>query len=354
MIVIVFLLTILSAGCSDDDNTLEKLRSKEHSSYFVEPGESTTTVTITEPEPSSDKGKNTDLDSPVVYVFIITHVEEPDGTSNNPDFVADEDVFHFQRSMVLEYAEMLYNEGAKLNYQSDWNFLQAMLLYDDGENTNGKNLAQYLAEDLHFAVDPHAHESKYNYADVAYLITQVLEDDSPPQVAGGGIYYPISSSKIDHLNSKIQGKVYDYTWSPDILLSGGTLFHQGEDAEVSGVWNPASSKEYFTHDENKAATVGTYTGDVKGILYLLELAQKGELDSNKIYTASLNYHQRNIDSSADIEEIRKEIELIKEADEGHIIVFATMQEIVEDWKEKYNSAPNILYAENYDVPGDWK
>ena len=118
-----------------------------------------------------------------IYVSIVMHNEEP-VSGQYPDFVHDEAAFWLQRDAVVVFADMLYANDVMFNYQSDWCFLQAALLYDTGTpSTNWKNILRYLKEDLGFEVDAHAHETQYNYADVNYLIQSL--GVVPSATAGG-------------------------------------------------------------------------------------------------------------------------------------------------------------------------
>jgi hypothetical protein len=47
-----------------------------------------------------------------------------------PDFVKNEAAFRVHRDVLIRFADMLYAEGIKYDYQSDWNFLLAAIMYD--------------------------------------------------------------------------------------------------------------------------------------------------------------------------------------------------------------------------------
>src|SRR3990170_3012352 len=101
---------------------------------------------------------------PPVYVTIVSHNEEPLG--GRPDYTADLAYYLQNRDLVKLLAETIASRGATYNFQSDWNYLKAVAMYDVGTvttNTAGKNIVRWMREDLGVEVDPHAHETQYNY-----------------------------------------------------------------------------------------------------------------------------------------------------------------------------------------------
>lgn len=283
-------------------------------------------------------------DYPVIYATVFTHVEQPNG-KETPDFLADEEAFWEARELVVTFAEMLYEKGVAYDFQSDWNFLAAALEYDQGtESTNGKNFLRYLAEDLNVSVDPHNHtgQSEYNSADVAYLIDALGVE--PSGVVGGFIAAPLSESILEDYWEPVEGNVYDYTWSAEILWGGGTGLHQGdeEDLWASGVWKVGSAEDFLTHDENAPLpVVGHWQTDWEGLDDLLEKQAAGELEMDQIYTISIDAHQKKLSSSF-IEEFAAAIDSYQAVvDEGQL-QWATFPEVVEIWETQYDSVPSIL------------
>ncbi len=86
---------------------------------------------------------------------------------------------------------------------------------------------QYLKQDLGFEIDPHAHETTYSYADVAYLIEQLGVE--PSHLPGGLLADPPEKSKLEYLWEPIQGRQYPSSiWQADFLWGGGTGNHVNE------------------------------------------------------------------------------------------------------------------------------
>lgn len=283
-------------------------------------------------------------EDPMIYVSVFTHAEQ-ENDAETPDFVEDEAAFWEQRALVIEFAEMLYEKGVRYDYQSDWNFLEAALKYDEGtEETNGKNFLRYLAEDLDVSIDPHNHsgQSKYNYADVAYLIDALGVE--PSGVVGGFLVLPVENSMIETLWTPLKGNVYDYTWQAEILWGGGTEGHVGDDAlRISGVWRPAGADAFTTHDpEAPLAVVGNYVSTWEDLDNLLAAQEDGTLENGKMYTISIDAHQKNL-SEEFIQEFAEQIDAHQSsAEEGHL-VWATIPEAYEAWTTLYEESPSQYF-----------
>jgi len=295
-----------------------------------------------EPDPEPDPDPVPD-DAPPIYVSIVCHNEEP---PQYPDFVNDEPAFWEQRNSLVSFADMLYGEGVRFNYQSDWNFLLAATMYDGGTpSTNGKNFLRYLKEDLDFEIDPHAHETQYNYADVAYLIGALGVPVS--HTTGGCIAYPPESSKVEYFREPLTGWMYpDHTWQAEILWGGGTYYHQNEEELwVSGIWKPKDNENFLVHDENAPLPlVGGYKNKPEtwlGLNDLLEKQQNGELEDGRIYTATVLAFQDNMLHPAFIQEFQQQIQGLSEYTDGGLIKWVGLAEVIDIWETEHDSEPNL-------------
>jgi len=209
-----------------------------------------------------DKENNTDLllgtaallysfnSSPAIYITIVSHNE----TDSRYDYYNTESGYLQMRNAIISMAQLFSRYGAQYHFQPDWRFLEAAKLYEtpaNMANTNNKNILRYLKEDLGHHVDPHSHESGgYNYADVAYLISQFGVD--PGDIVGGFIQSSSDPSQI--IWEKFRNPVYPlkysssgYSWGAHVLWGGGTMFHLGEDYR-SGLIRPSSADNFFTHN----------------------------------------------------------------------------------------------------------
>lgn len=265
------------------------------------------------------------------------HNEEPlEGIY--PDFVNNEEEFKKHRAVLLPFVNMLKEENVMFNYQSDWNFLQAIAAFDSGEGTGGKNILKYI-KDLGFEVDPHAHETSYNYADVAYLINQLGVPTS--NTVGGFIAIPPEDSKIEYFQDPITGWNYDYTWQAEILWGAGS-YHHTNDPFVSGVWCPKDNDNFYEHDPTKLPHIGGYNLGHKGVELLLEKSLSGELDPEKIYTIDIPLGQMNLLGGGFIEDQRRQIKNLKEMDTNGLLQWVGMKQVIEIWQQEYGSQPNLL------------
>lgn len=308
------------------------------------PVRSTTVETPTETSITTTLTDNGDATIPTIYVSLVTHNEEPNGTATHPDFTNDEVEFWTQRDAVVAFANMLYENQVGYNWQSDWNFLLAATMFDNGTpSTNGKNIVRYLSEDLGMSLGPHAHESTYTYADVAALITEL--GVTPNGVVGGFLVSPKFRSKLEYLRNAVHGNVYDFTWTPRILWGGGSPSHVN-DAQVSGVWRPTNTQNFLTHDPNGTLpNVGTYLSTWDGVDELLALQAAGKLTPGKIYTATVMVSQQSMVTGDAHDDVTTHLaELEDEIADGRV-VFADIDTVVKIWEERYDSVPNIYRAE---------
>jgi len=274
---------------------------------------------------------------PPILVSIVTHNEEP-LSGAYPDFVNDEPAFWQHRNALVQFVDMLYANGVMFNYQSDWNFLRAVALYDTGTpGTNGKNVVRYIKEDLGFEVDPHAHETQYNYADVAYLIEAL--GVTPSHTVGGFRAEPPEDSKLEYLWQPITGAQYPtYTWQAEILWGGATLFHQNEESLwVSGVWKPQDKHHFLEH---AAAAPLPYVGGYgRKCDPLIQKQQDGELEEDKIHTCTMFVGQNNLLLPGYIQSFEQQIQAL---DAAGNVRWMGLAEVINLWETEYGSEPNIL------------
>ena len=191
--------------------------------------------------------------TPPLYLTFVSHNEE--GLQpGQPDYLNNQPVYLQNRVAIRQLAQVMKSKNAMWNFQSDWNFLQAVARYDTGAvvgNTNGKNIVRWLVEDMGFEADPHAHETQYNYGDVAYLHTQLGVTSS--KNVGGFLYDPPDNAqRWEQHEAGTWGLVYpSYFWKPDNLWGAATYLHQGNDDASTGVWKPKDRYNFYVHDSTK-------------------------------------------------------------------------------------------------------
>jgi hypothetical protein len=291
---------------------------------------------------SSPNDSENPPDEPTIYVSIVTHSEDTQ-SPGTPDFAASESATLQERDGVIAFAQMLSEHGAKYDWQSDWNFLLGLLAWDEGSSeTNGKNLAEYLVEDLGMSADPHSHQHNgYNYADVAYLLREL--GVTPSGIVGGFIAAPESSSEYDDLSSTLKGSQYpSYSWTPTALWGGGTGLHINESAQwASGIWIPTSEADLYTPATEGTPIIGRYDGDFNGLDDLLEKQAAGELEAGNMYTITITTNQNMLTDDYIAEFETKIATYADEAAAGNI-VWVTLPEALSIWETQYQSNPTIL------------
>jgi hypothetical protein len=268
-----------------------------------------------------------------IYATVIMHNEEPN-SGRYPNFVEDEEAFWLHRDAVVEFATRLTKAGGSFHYQSDWTFLLAATMFDNGTpSTNDKNFLRYLKEDLGVMIDPHAHEKTYSYADVVYLIEQLGVESS--HTVGGFIGAPAESSKLEYFWRPIQGDVYKgEVWKPEILWGAGTSNHKNEEELwISGIWKPSGNDEFTTHDDRaKLPHVGGFKTDFTGLDVLLKAQEDGELEEGKIWTMNIFEGQTSIVEPGEIDRFIEEFETYKENVDNGDLVWTDMETMVDLWE----------------------
>ncbi len=288
-----------------------------------------------------------------IYLTIVSHNEEP-ASGRYPDFLANETVFWEHRAAILKFAEAVTAAGAKYDWQSDWNFLKAVAKYDHGTtDTAGKNIVQYLSEDLGVEVDPHAHESTYNYADVAYLIQQLGVE--PSHVVGGFLVSPIADSKVEYFWNPLTSTVdSNYTWQAELLWGGGSPNHVSDYA-IAGMWRPSSAEEYLTHrPDAPLPNIGTYTSSWDGVDDLLTKQASGELPSNLMYTVSIMVNQDAMTDPTTIDETVTAIHQYDDAIASGEVQWINLADALTIWQDQYDSVPNIYQDSSINKPTNQK
>ncbi len=228
----------------------------------------------------------------VVRVVVFTHIEDntPAGQLPSP---GSSTAYLGLRDNLIQVAELAQARGLPWVLQPDWKFLEAALLYEDAATmatTGGKNLLQYLHEDLGVAIDPHSHENGgYNYTDVAYLLEQLGVGGST--VIGGHIWDP-SLPEFQHwerFRDPVAGLKYpSASWRGDILIGAGTPNHVN-DPLVSGLWHPKDPEHFFEDDPaGNIVAVGAWHDDLAGVDELVALYADGTVPPTTLLTASWN------------------------------------------------------------------
>ena len=284
-----------------------------------------------------------------IFVHIVSHNEEASAYDTNAL------LFERERTQVVAFARMLYTNGVKYDWQSDWRYLAGMTNFDrlGHADTGGTNLAAWLQQHLGFSVDPHAHETTRSYADVVHLYR--LNGVEPSGVVGGFIAGPPASSIYDRVSTVITGYVYpSVTWQPRILWGGGSGLHRDEtNLWCSGVRLPRGRDHFMEHSPSgRLPCVGHYGNrDVRwtNLARLIEFRAQGRLCSNRMYTCLIMCNQPEL-TAPFVASFEATLQQFKT---NANLRWVTIPEIVEAWSNEFGAAPNVFpYAYHYDADED--
>lgn len=318
-----------------------------------------------------------------LYVNFFTHNEERDYCTgrtsdvycyfppalpgSQPCGYQDQTVFLKLRGYLKELADTVRSGGAKWNWESDWVFLAGVRAFDKGDAaTSGKNIVKWIAENNNSAIeiDAHAHESTYNYADVAYMLDSL--GGKPSKVVGGFTWNFTQGNNtytwMDFDNGIKGWKYPNFTWKPDILWgAAGYNRRRGQtdhayDVETPGIWQPRDTSEtgFKSHDPSKrliflgngygkandsSKTAEQIAGEI--IAFADSLKQGTKPPAGRLYSYSIDLHQKFWACPGYAARTAKVIELLKPYVQQGRIIWATNTEKVTAWKAQYKSQPNL-------------
>lgn len=256
------------------------------------------------------------------------------------------------RAALVSIAHTIAAGGATYDFQTDWEYMNAVAQWDDAsitQSTGGSNVIAYLARfaPANVAVHAHSHENLgYNYADVAYMVESMTGLPST-NLVGGYIAAPATSANWERFRQPMQGaRNPSYTWRPTILWGGGSGNHRN-DPSASGVWRPRSHADFYTDDPSQSlVNVGAYSfasNDVSGAVDVVTRLVNGQLEPDRLYTATIMLEQCNMDIDPSIAALVSAVinaaaPFVARGD----IVFSTLPNTVRAWREEYGSSPSVL------------
>jgi len=279
-----------------------------------------------------DAGQS-DTESYPVYVSIVLHYEE--------SFVQTKPYFFQQRNDLIDLAQYLREQDITLNLGPDWAFMTAIQSFEDDAmraETGGKNILRYISEDLGHEIDPHAQEHAYNYADVAYMISELGIE--PSNIASGLVVDPPKDSKYDYLCSAIEADHFNYTWQAEWLWGDATSGHVN-DTSASGIWRPANQFNFYQNDDGAPLPcIGKYTNDIEGVYDLIERISNGAIEPGHMYTAAIFISQGDVAEM--LQELQSNMAVLKQYEASGQLRFVSLQEAGEIWLAEY-SGKGYLY-----------
>lgn len=322
-----------------------------------------------------------------LYINLNTHAEEndrdPQGITLN--YSANQAQYAQYRALVKQIADMVRSKGAKWNYQSDWNFLDGALKYDRGDaSTNSKNLFRWMAEDNNgqIQLDPHAHETRYNYADVAKMLDSVSPVVKASKNVGGFTWNgPMAASSLmgmtvrgyswDSLGKGLQGRVFrTYTWKAEVLLGGASynprtmMTSHGNDLNHSGAWRPrdTTATGYKVHTCTAALAnlgvggdalltdSGSVESDVASVMANIRATIAAmRANRGKFFVMQIQTNQRAFTRAGYMEKIGRILDSVNVLVRTGQVKWATHTEKATAWRTLYNEKPNFYpYTDGID------
>jgi hypothetical protein len=222
--------------------------------------------------------------------------------------------------------------------------------YDTEElmaSTRGKNIVKWMVEDLGFEADPHAHETKYNYADVAYLHTQLGVE--PSGNVGGFLFDPPDNPQgWEQHEEGLKGRVYPaYFWKADQIWGAGTSQHRGNDEKAHGVWKPADRHNFFEHDPSRRLV---YIGgncyswmarpapNVSAVHEAVAAISSGEVPRDGFYTANIFIAQARLNERV-VARVAADLDALGPLVRQGKIVWSSLTETANRWRTEHDGKP---------------
>ncbi len=351
-------------GCSDTLSRLQFWTYKPHRSLI-----GTANHEMIASVPSSTKSR---LLATPIYVTVYSHNEE-DGPWALLESSAE--LYAQYRSHLIQKVRLIHERGAALSWQTDYSVLRAMLRHEKGhllQETNNKSVLRWIAEDMGVEVAPHGHLSKYNYADLADLISQL--GVTPAPVIGGFALYHCAPGQDppyvqrnwpQELEIQSDGVICgrnspSVNWRPRILVQPAMIGHVFDEFS-SGVWRTDLSSYMLDHKENGPFIVigqgyPHYTENLgrhhaggspvraSSGQYIRDLAMKIQADPvmhGMIYTASIHTVDYpmlgNVSTYAGLKKSLDDISgLVQESQ----VIFMNYSDIASLWMDRYNGSAN--------------
>lgn len=293
--------------------------------------------------------------TPKLYLNFVTH--------NEGNYTYSSATYTSTRDQLTQMAQLCQSKGAKWHLQSDYKLLEAVIAYDKGSvttNTNGQNILQYLTQTYPSTMrcDPHSHEEKYNYSDIAYLFSSLGVD--PGTIIGGYLYDTIVNGQDWQLfQNPVAGLYYpSYSWAAEIFWGAASWKHIA-DPEYYGIWKPKSMTDFYSHDStnqlivygvgcrleiNATSTISEILGTLKPIL---DAIQNGNATSNGFYTTNIFFQESCLSNSSFLNSTLPELmDSINNYVAKGQMEWMFIQDVVAKWKLDYNSQPFLFSCDS--------
>lgn len=284
--------------------------------------------------------------TPKLYVSIVSHNEDNIGYNTSSSYLNG-------RNALKTFGTAVKAKNAKWNFGSDYKMLKAALKWDTGSvitSTSGKNIVKYLKEDQGIDVDPHSHESKYNYGTIAWLITQL--GVTPSKVMSGFLWNSAQNGHwwYDYQSSCVSDSIPSYTWYPESLWGAGSPSHVS-DPEYWGLWKPKDVAGFTTHQSSnnlvfvgqgckiKVDDTSQVMVAVNRIKDAIQKIQSGIAPSSGIYYTSIFFSEGDLPKTGVITKLSTIIDSLNIYVSQGKLEWKSITEVVNFWKTTYANQP---------------
>lgn len=192
-----------------------------------------------------------------------------------------------------------------------------------------------MQEDLGVEIDPHAHESKFNYADVAFLIESL--GITPSNNVGGFLYDPPDNPQgWEQHREGIYGLFFpNYFWRADALWGASTSNHSGRDDESSGIWRPQDRYNFYVDEPSERLIyIGNCMHTQEAVMKILNEIRSGRAPSDGFYTASIMMIQ-DFMTDEEILQLGAFIDSLSDEVASGLVRWTTLSEMAEIWRSEY-------------------
>lgn len=284
-----------------------------------------------------------------LYLNFVMHNEENDKNASNQYYDQSQIYFMDSRAVLKEFADTIVANNAAWNCESDWRFLDAVIKWDNHLGTGNQNIIEWLNAQAGIEIDPHAHQTSHNYADVAYLIDSC--GVTPSNNVGGFLYDTIIGGHnwCDMQNGITAQLPPFHVWHPDVLWGGGSVNH-GNDVNDYGAWKPDTLHNFFQHNASRHLVfIGNgcspVLSDTSSVSYIVnQITQMatyintGMFPMNGFYCATIMTNLRDM-NSAGIQKVSQVIHQLQPLIDNGEIVWANTSNKKSIWESTYNSQP---------------
>lgn len=290
---------------------------------------------------------------PKLYINLVSHNEE------NYTYLANSPSFYSVRTKIKTLANLVTIKGAKWHLGSDHILLRAAIAYDTGivqGTTGGMNILKYITSSYpnNVECDPHAHESIYNYADIAKLHDSL--GLNPGTVMSGFLYNTLQSGNDWGIyQNPGQGLNFpNYTWAPEILWGAGSPNHVSDPVSY-GMWKPKDLNNFYVHQSsNHLINYGQGckiemhdTTNIANVMtqirYIVNAIQTGIAPSTGFYCTSIFFRESYLTSpgfiTTKMDDLMDSINVLVAQNK---VEWLFIPEVVNRWKTNYGSQPFIM------------